>query len=45
MYIYIYIYMLPYPCRVELSSERSNCVAISLYARLFIHMYRALGSR
>ena len=27
--------MLPYPCRVELSCEWSNCVAISVYARLF----------
>ena len=45
IYIYIYIYMCvcvcvcacaPYPCRVELSSEWSNCVAISVYARLFI---------
>ena len=36
-YIYIYIYMLPYPRRVELSSEWSNRVAISVYARLFIY--------
>ena len=30
------MYMLPYPHRVELSSEWSNLVAISVYARLFI---------
>ena len=40
LYIYIYvddnIYMLPYPSRIDLSREWSNCVAISVYARLFI---------
>ena len=32
-YIYIYIYILPYPRRVEFSSERSNHVAISVYCK------------
>ena len=30
------MYMLPYPRRVELSSEWSNRVAICVYAKLFI---------
>ena len=30
------MYMLPYPRRVELSSEWSNRVAISAWTRLFI---------
>ena len=32
-----------YICRVELSSEWSNCVAISVYARLFVWIELSVG--
>ena len=40
--IYIYIYILPYPCRVEFSSEWSNSVAISVYCKA-LHIWIELS--